>query len=93
MGKLRVFELRRRFIIKSEDDQRSKKLVFIIANFFIAKGKIAISKISKLKSYIDILLQMLHMLCTNITQLNINKIIQRNNKNKSTQFLMMNFEH
>jgi len=50
MGKLRVFKLRRRFIIKSEDD--AKKLVFIIANFFIAKGKIVIPKFLKLKNYI-----------------------------------------
>jgi hypothetical protein len=72
-----------RFIIKSEDD--AKKLVFIIANFFIAKGKIEISNFLKLKNYINILVQIVHVVYQYIIQSNINKIIQRN-KNKSTQF-------
>jgi len=67
-------KLRRCFIIKSEDD--AKKLVFIIASFFIAKSKIAISNFLKLKNYINILVQMVHV----VYQYNTMKYKKNNSK-------------
>jgi len=68
-----------------------QRYVFIIANFFIAKGKIAISKFLKLKNYINLLVRIVHV----VYQYNSMKYKQINSKNikNSTQFLIINFEH
>jgi hypothetical protein len=51
MGKLRVFLITRRFIIKSEDDANTLHHRKFLAS---SQGKIVISKFLKLKNYINL---------------------------------------